>query len=156
MHAMFTPAAFTIAKTWKQPKYHWQRDGKRRCGTYICCFCSVTKSYPTLWDPMDCSPPGSCVHGVFQSPFHPFVFFTTYLLKNLSHLTKVSRSALCRLHTFSWESSTCPVSSISWVSAAGSRAWPDLRPIPLARLPVAVYLFIRRCTQVWLLLFWRK
>ena len=27
--------------------------------------CSVTQSCPTLWDPMDCSLPGSSVHGVF-------------------------------------------------------------------------------------------
>ena len=27
----------------------------------------VTKSCPTLCDPMDCSPPGSSVHGVFQA-----------------------------------------------------------------------------------------
>ena len=27
----------------------------------------VTHTYPTLWDPMDCSPPGSSVHGVLQA-----------------------------------------------------------------------------------------
>ena len=27
--------------------------------------CSVAQSWPTLWDPMDCSPPGSSVHGIF-------------------------------------------------------------------------------------------
>ena len=27
----------------------------------------VTQSRPTLSDPMDCSPPGSCVHGIFQA-----------------------------------------------------------------------------------------
>ena len=27
--------------------------------------CLVTQSYPTLCDPIDCSPPGSSVHGVF-------------------------------------------------------------------------------------------
>ena len=27
----------------------------------------VTQSYPTLHDPMDCSPPGSTVHGIFQA-----------------------------------------------------------------------------------------
>ena len=31
------------------------------------CACSVAKSYPTLCDPMDCSPPGSSVHGLFQA-----------------------------------------------------------------------------------------
>jgi len=29
--------------------------------------CSVTKSCSTLCDPMDCSPPGSSVHGIFQA-----------------------------------------------------------------------------------------
>ena len=27
----------------------------------------VTQSYPTLSNPMDCSPPGSSVHGIFQA-----------------------------------------------------------------------------------------
>ena len=27
----------------------------------------VTQSCLTLYDPMDCSPPGSCVHGIFQA-----------------------------------------------------------------------------------------
>ena len=27
----------------------------------------VFQSYPTLRDPMDCSLPGSCVHGIFQA-----------------------------------------------------------------------------------------
>ena len=30
-------------------------------------FCSVTQSYPTVCDPMDCSPPGSSVHGILQA-----------------------------------------------------------------------------------------
>ena len=29
--------------------------------------CLVTKSCPTLCDPMDCSPPGSSVHGILQA-----------------------------------------------------------------------------------------
>ena len=31
------------------------------------CYCSVAKSYLTLCDPMDCSPPGSSVHGILQA-----------------------------------------------------------------------------------------
>ena len=31
------------------------------------CFFLVAKSYPTLCDPMDCSPPGSSVHGILQA-----------------------------------------------------------------------------------------
>ena len=34
---------------------------------YTCCCCLVTKSCPTLFYPMDCSPPGSSVHGIFQA-----------------------------------------------------------------------------------------
>ena len=29
--------------------------------------CSVTQSCPTLWDPMDCSPPGSSAYGISQA-----------------------------------------------------------------------------------------
>ena len=29
--------------------------------------CSVVQLYPTLCDPMDCSLPGSSVHGIFQA-----------------------------------------------------------------------------------------
>ena len=32
-----------------------------------CCCCLVPKSSPTLCDSMDCSPPGSTVHGIFQA-----------------------------------------------------------------------------------------
>ena len=31
------------------------------------CACEVTQLCPTLCDPMDCSPPGSCVHGILQA-----------------------------------------------------------------------------------------
>ena len=34
--------------------------------TYMC-VCPVTQSYPTLCSPMDCSPPSSSVHGIFQA-----------------------------------------------------------------------------------------
>ena len=30
-------------------------------------FSEVTQSRPTLSDPLDCSLPGSCVHGIFQA-----------------------------------------------------------------------------------------
>ena len=32
----------------------------------LCC-CVVAQSCPALWDPMDCSPPGSSVHGILQA-----------------------------------------------------------------------------------------
>ena len=34
---------------------------------YIDCCCLVTKSCPTVCDPMDCSLPGSSIHGILQA-----------------------------------------------------------------------------------------
>ena len=34
---------------------------------WICYCCLVSKLYPTLCNPMDCSPPGSSVHGISQA-----------------------------------------------------------------------------------------
>ena len=34
--------------------------------TVVCCVL-VSESCPTLCDPMDCSPPGSSVHGILQA-----------------------------------------------------------------------------------------
>ena len=52
---------------------HWQADslslalpGNPICLLFCCC-CSVTQSCPTLCDPMDCSLPGSSIHGIFQA-----------------------------------------------------------------------------------------
>ena len=33
---------------------------------YFLCVCSIAPLCPTLCDPVDCSPTGSCVHGIFQ------------------------------------------------------------------------------------------
>ena len=33
----------------------------------LCCCCLVAQSCPTLCGPMDCSPPGSSVHGILQA-----------------------------------------------------------------------------------------
>ena len=39
----------------------------------------VTQSCPTLWDPMDCSPPGSSVHGILQARILEWVAFPSPL-----------------------------------------------------------------------------
>ena len=31
------------------------------------CCCVFARSHLTLWDPMNCSPPGTSVHGIFQA-----------------------------------------------------------------------------------------
>ena len=37
--------------------------------------CSVAQPCPTLWGPMDCSPPGSSVHGILQIRILEWVAF---------------------------------------------------------------------------------
>ena len=39
------------------------------CVCVCVCICPVTQSYLTLWNPMDYSPPGSSVHGIFQQEY---------------------------------------------------------------------------------------
>ena len=41
----------------------------------VCVCILVTQSCPTLWDPMDCRPPGSSVQGIFQSKILEWVPF---------------------------------------------------------------------------------
>jgi len=42
-------------------------DELKRSSTNRLCMCSVIQLRPTLCDPMDCSPPGSSVHGILQA-----------------------------------------------------------------------------------------
>ena len=54
---------------------HWDSPGKNTgvgCHFLLQCMkvksqSEVAKSCPTLSDPMDCSPPGSSIHGIFQA-----------------------------------------------------------------------------------------
>ena len=43
------------------------RDRQEWMHNLCMCGCSVTQSCPTLCNPMDCSLPGSTVHGIFQA-----------------------------------------------------------------------------------------
>ena len=52
----------------------WTQQGKESVGkiekvalTYIHCECLVAKLCLTLCNPLECSPPGSSVHGIFQA-----------------------------------------------------------------------------------------
>ena len=60
----------------------------------------VAQSCPTLSDPMDCSPPGSSVHGIFQARVlewgaiafsDKIVDQEPYYLKTLHKLKKISK-----------------------------------------------------------------
>ena len=43
------------------------------------CLCQSLQSCPTLCDPMDCSPPGSCVHEILQARTRWFQMSLVYL-----------------------------------------------------------------------------
>ena len=63
--------------------------------------CLVAQSCPTLFNPMDCSPPGSSVHGILQARILEWVFFSS-MPSQLRDRTQVSRIAgkFFKSHTF--------------------------------------------------------
>ena len=48
---------------WSSPFDPWHLPSKQIIKVKVL----VTQLYPTLWDPMDCSPPSSSVHGILQA-----------------------------------------------------------------------------------------
>jgi len=77
----------------------------------------VAQSYLTLHDPMDCSPPGSSVHGIFQArvlewgaiafsvTFYSFSFYTPFHFLHISSHSKHTHSLF--KHTFTSHTQTC-------------------------------------------------
>ena len=59
-----------------------------------CCCCLVTKLYLTLCYPMNCSPPGSSVHGIFQARMLewavPSSSWGSSRLRDWTHLSYIS------------------------------------------------------------------
>ena len=61
--------------------------------------CEVAQSCPTLRDPMDCSPPGSSAHRIFQARIlewvplpSPFISWETTINKSCSHGDLIAHS----------------------------------------------------------------
>ena len=76
-------------------RHPWDSAGKN---TGVGCHCllkcmkvkserEVAQSCPTLCDPMDCSPPGSSVHGIFQARVLEWVPLPS-LTNNTDHYNK--------------------------------------------------------------------
>ena len=72
------------SKKYMQPNVHRsttynnQMDKEDVEYVYVCMYiypvlCLVTQSFPTIWDTMDCSPPGSSVHGILQARILEYV-----------------------------------------------------------------------------------
>jgi len=63
---------FTIAGTWKQPRYPLTDEMDKEAMGYIYIQWNIAaakslQSCPTLCDPIDGSPPGSPIPGIFQA-----------------------------------------------------------------------------------------
>ena len=57
-----------VTKSWTQLSMYACRDAMRKGFSYVWAeLCLVTQLCPTFCGPMDCSPPGSSVHGIFQA-----------------------------------------------------------------------------------------
>ena len=56
--------ALRILKKMAGPEFSW---GGGIYPTFCHCCCLIAQLFPTQCDPMDCSPPGSFVHGIFQA-----------------------------------------------------------------------------------------
>ena len=46
----------------------------------MCTHATLLQSCPTLCDPVDCSPPGSSVHGILQARIQEWVAISSYIL----------------------------------------------------------------------------
>ena len=74
------------------------------------CESEVAQSCPTLSDPMDCSPPGSSVHGIFQArvlEWSAIVFCIDFTLR-IQRISELSYGLLpgSVLTSFSWRAET--------------------------------------------------
>ena len=73
----------------------WDSPGKNtRVGCHFLLQCmkvksesEVAQSCPTLSDPMDCSPPGSSIHGIFQARVLEWVAIASSILKPKSQIS---------------------------------------------------------------------
>ena len=79
----------------------------------IRCSCSATQSHLTLWDPMDCNPRGSSVHGIFQARILGWVTISFVLCSN--HIDLELEPHLLR--------ATIPFRFIWWDSFKNTYVW---------------------------------
>ena len=59
----------------------------------------VAQLWPTLSDPMDCSLPGSSVHGIFQARVLEWGAIAFSFLRLNNHLRQVEASMVLEIHT---------------------------------------------------------
>ena len=94
----------------------WGWTGVRRIGVHswfstysihVCvCVCVCDQSLLPLCDPMDCSPPGSSIHGISRQEYWSGVPFPTP--GNLP-ISGIKHTSLCLLH---WQADSLPLSHL--------------------------------------------
>ena len=102
------------------------------CVCVCVCVCLVTQSCPTLCDPVDCSPPGSSVHGFLQARILEWVAICyamlCYAMLCYAMLSHFSRVQLC-VTPIDGSPPGSPVPGIlqartlEWVAISFSSAW---------------------------------
>ena len=103
----------------------WDSPGKNTgVGCHILLQCvkvksesEVAQSCPTLHNPMDCSPPGSSIHGIFQARVLEWgvIAFSDYQLQ--SHLYYIYSSTILGVNFLCYHSySFCLFLHMSWTS----------------------------------------
>ena len=75
------------------------------------CVCSVAQSYLTLCDPMDGSPPGSTVHGIFQARTLEQVA-VSYSRKFFWPRNQTCVSCICRWILYLWATWVAPLNAL--------------------------------------------
>ena len=111
---------------WEDEIQSWQEDSESE----------VAQLCPTLWDPMDCSLPGSSLHGIFQARTLEWVAISfSNMIPNLVHgifiylfiiFGCVVSLWLCRLFCSCHEQglvSSCHAQASHWGSFSCCRAW---------------------------------
>ena len=107
--------------------------------------CSVAQSWLTFWDPMDCSLPGSSIHGIFQArilellPFPMQGIFPTQGLKPDLMFPSLARGFF--YHYATWEAPTKKNESIQNLLKRNAFVRVLYMPIPryLQEIPHQLY-----------------
>ena len=98
---MFITAVFTNVKIWKQTRGHSTGEIKNK----LWCTCAkLLQSCLTLCDPMDCSPPGSSVHGILQARTLEWVAMPSF-----RGSSRPRNGSLSLLH---WQAGSLPLASL--------------------------------------------
>ena len=86
-----------------------------------CMLAQLFQSCPTLWDLMDCSPPGSSVHGILQAVLE---LVANYLLQGIF---RTQGSNLCLLPLLHRQEDSLPLSHLRSPIFPGLQNYPEWR-----------------------------